>query len=291
MTYDLYIGDRAFSSWSLRGWLMFENFGIPCRTHMVGLYTGTMAADLAPLAPAKLVPVMRTPDGIVVGETLAMAETLAERHPEAGLWPEDPEARALARWLVAEMHSGFTALRGACPMQLLRQYDGFQPSEAVRADLDRLETIWTMAREKFGGSGPWLFGRYSLADVVYAPVAARIAGFGLPVSAEAQAYVATHLADPAFRRWRALGLTVSYDPEPYAQDLPHLPWPGPQPLAAKAVDHGPSVNAACPYSGDPVSDFLEFDGKIYGFCNPACRDKTVNDPEAWPAFMALTGEN
>lgn len=288
MTYDLYIGDRTYSSWSLRGWLMFEKFDLPVRPHMVGLYAGTMADDLAPLAPARLVPVMRTPEGHVVGDTLAIAETLAERHPEAGLWPTDPEARALARWLVAEMHSGFMALRGDCPMQLLRQYDGFAPSDAVRADLARLERLWRMARERFGTDTPWLFGRYSLADVFFAPVAARIAGFGLPVGEAAAAYVAAHLADPAFRRWRALGLTVTYDPEPYARDLPHLPWPGPTPLPAEAVETGPSVNATCPYSGKPVTDFLRFDGKIYGFCNPTCRDKTVNDPEAWPAFMALT---
>ena len=93
MTYDLYIGDRTFSSWSLRGWLMLEKFGLPYRAHLVGLYSGTMAQDLAPLAPTRLVPALRLPDGTVVGETLAMAETLAERHPDAGLWPADPAAR------------------------------------------------------------------------------------------------------------------------------------------------------------------------------------------------------
>lgn len=95
MTYHLYVGDRTRSSWSLRGWLMFEAFGIPVRTHLVGLYSGTMALDLAEVSPARLVPAMKTPDGIAVGDTLAMAETLAERHPEAGLWPGDPADR---RW-------------------------------------------------------------------------------------------------------------------------------------------------------------------------------------------------
>jgi len=226
MSYDLHIGDQAFSSWSLRGWLMFEKFGLPFRCHLAGLYTGTLAEDLAPLAPARLVPVMRTPDGIVVGETLAMAETLAERHPGAGLWPEDPAVRALARWLVSEMHAGFAALRGACPMQLLKVYQGFAPSDAVRADLARLETLWTTARKASGTDTPWLFGSYSLADVFFAPVAARIAGYDLPVSDDARAYVGAHLADPAFRRWRAAGLTKTYDPEPYALDLPSRAWPG-----------------------------------------------------------------
>jgi glutathione S-transferase len=287
MTYDLYIGDQTFSSWSLRGWLMFQRFNIPTRTHLVGLYSGTMKQDLEPLAPARLVPVMRTPEGTVVGDTLAMGETLAERHPDAGLWPADPAARALARWMAAEMHSGFTALRGDCPMQLHSGYSEFIPSEAVRADLARLEELWSLARSRHGTAGPWLFGAYSLADVFFAPVAARIAGYGLPVGEEATTYVAQHLADPAFRRWRALGLTKSYDPMPYDMGLRKGPWPGPAPRVAKAVDAGPSENAACPYSGKPVTDFLVLEGRIFGFCNPTCRDKTVNDPEAWPAFMAL----
>ncbi|MDQ2092149.1 glutathione S-transferase [Marimonas arenosa] len=287
MTYDLFVADRAFSSWSLRGWLMFEQFNLPVRTHMVGLYDGTMAEDLADLAPARFVPVMRDADGIVVGDSLAMAETLAERHAQAGLWPSDPAARALARWMVAEMHSGFTALRSDCPMQLLHQYQGFVPSDAVRADLDRIETLWVLARDRHGASGPWLFGAYSLADVFYAPVAARIAGYALPVGADATAYVAQTLAAPAIRRWRAMGLTKSYDPVPYAIDLPTQPWPGPTPLPARAVDAGPSENAACPYSGLPVTHFMELQGHTFGFCNAFCRDKTVQDPEAWPAFTAL----
>ncbi len=225
MTYDLYIGDRTFSSWSLRGWLMFEKFSIPCRTHMAGLYSGTLKQDLAELAPARYVPAMRTPDGIAVGDTLAMAETLAERHPDAGLWPTDPAARALARWLVAEMHSGFMALRNECPMQLLHQYDGFAVSDAVQADLNRLQEIWSLARSRHGANGPWLFGNYTVADAFYAPVAARIAGFSLPVDQTSAAYVMAHLQDPAFQKWRVEGLKVSYDPVPYALDLPTRDWP------------------------------------------------------------------
>ncbi|MEL7259061.1 MAG: glutathione S-transferase N-terminal domain-containing protein, partial [Pseudomonadota bacterium] len=161
MQYDLFIGDRSFSSWSLRGWLMLEKFGIPHRTHMVGLYEGTMAEDLTDLHPARLVPVMRDSDDVVIFDTLAMAETLAERHPEAALWPNDPAARGLARSITAEMHSGFSALRGECPMQLLHQVQGFEPSQAVTAELERLSLLWELARAKHGQSGPWLFGTYS----------------------------------------------------------------------------------------------------------------------------------
>lgn len=226
MTYDLYIGDRTFSSWSLRGWLMLEKFGLPYRTHMVGLYTGTLAADLAPLAPATLVPVLRLPDGSVVGETLAMAETLAERHPDATLWPKDPTARGTARWLCAAMVAGFGALRSECPMQLQYVNEGLAPSGAVLADLARIETLWSHARDVAGAEGPWLFGAYSLADVFYAPVCARIVGYDLPVSPAARAYCDRTIADPAFDAWRREGLKITYDPFPYTTGLPTRPWPG-----------------------------------------------------------------
>ena len=287
MTYDLFIGDRTFSSWSMRGWLMLEKFGLPYRTRMVGLYSGTMAEDLADLVPARLMPVMRDADGIVVGDSLAMAETLAERHPEAGLWPVDPAARALARWLVAEMHSGFATLRGDCPMQLLHQISGFAPSDAVLADLTRIEELWTFARTRHGAGGPWLFGTYSLADAFFAPVAARIAGYGLPAGKTAQAYVTTTLCDLSFRQWRAMGLTKTYDPVPYDTGLPCLPWPGPKICAASPVEGRDAENTLCPYSGDPVTHCLETGGRVFGFCNAFCRDKTVADPEAWPKFLAL----
>ncbi|MBY5934841.1 glutathione S-transferase [Tateyamaria omphalii] len=224
MTYDLYIGDRTFSSWSLRGWLMLEKFGLPHRAHMIGLYSGTMADDMAPLAPARLVPALKLPDGTVVGESLAMAETLAERHPEAGLWPADPSARATARWLCAEMAAGFTALRGACPMQLKHVNQGFAVSDDVQRDLGRIETLWAHAA-KFKTDGPWLFGAYSLADVFYAPVCARIVGYDLPVSEAARAYCTTTITDPTFMAWRAEGQKVTYDPFPYEMDLPKGAWP------------------------------------------------------------------
>ena len=115
MTYELYIGDRTFSSWSLRGWLMLEKFGLPYKTTMVGLYAGTMAADMAHLSTAKTVPAMVTPSGGLLTDSIAMAETLHEENPTAGLYPTDPAARAMARSLVAEMHGSFGALRGDCP--------------------------------------------------------------------------------------------------------------------------------------------------------------------------------
>lgn len=286
MTYHLAVGDRSYSSWSLRGWLLFEKFGLPVRIHTGILYTPDFDRLLAEFAPARLVPAMRVPEGWVVGETLAIAETLAERHPEAGHWPRDSEARALARWLAAEMHAGFSDLRGDCPMNLAKAYADSAPRPGVLADLARIEALWAVARGRFGTETPWLFGAYSAADAFFAPVAARIATYNLPVSDAGAAYVAAHLADPAFRRWRAMGWAQHYEQVSYRKPFAERPWPGPAPLAAE-IAPGPSENAACPYSGKPVTEFLTLDGRVWGFCNGFCRDKTLADPEAWPAFMAM----
>ena len=287
MTYDLVIGDRGYSSWSLRGWLLFDAFGIPVRTISARLYTDELPNLLKDFFPAKTAPTMRTPDGSVVPETIAIAEELATRHPDAGLWPADPHARATARVLAAEMHAGFTALRSHCPMNLRVSYTTCEPPEAVLADLERLQVIWAWARGQTGSLGPWLCGAYSAADAFFAPVATRIATYNLPVGPEAMAYVQAHLAHPSFRKWRALGLVDGADQEFYRRDWPRRDWPGPRPLPARAVDGTEAENAACPYSGKPVTHVLELGGRRFGFCNAFCRDKTVADPEAWPAFMAM----
>jgi glutathione S-transferase len=282
----LFIGDRTYSSWSLRGWLLFSRFGLDVSLEHVDFNATGVAEQLAHLAPARTVPTLVTEDGAVLWDSLAIAEELATRHPDAGHWPQDPALRALARSLACEMHSGFGPLRTDCPMNLRVAYAGFAPSDSVRADLARLEEIWAHALEKSGG--PWLAGSYSVADVFFAPVAGRIAGYGLEVSEVAQAYVARHLADGAFRRWRALGIARGDDLPWYAREFPRAPWPGPAPLAASAVTEGTPENASCPYSGKAVTHLLQMgDGRVFGFCNPICRDKTVADPEAWPAFMAL----
>ena len=216
MTYDLYIGDRTFSSWSLRGWLMMEKFHIAHRVHMIGLYAGTMAEEMAALAPARLVPAMRCPDGTVVGESMAMAETLAEAHPDAHMWPADAAARATARWLSAEMASGFTGLRGACPMQLQHVNVGFDASEAVRTDLARIETLWAHAAS-FKTDGPWLFGSYSLADAFYAPVVTRFRTYGYELSG-----VLADYSDAVWEHQFLKTLRRQAEAEPWEIEMGHL---------------------------------------------------------------------
>lgn len=287
MTYDLVIGDRAYSSWSLRGWLFFDAFGIPVRTHSARLYTDELPTLLRQYHPARTAPTMRTPEGAVVPETIAIAEELATRHPDAGLWPTDPKARAIARAVSAEMHAGFTSLRSHCPMNLRVSYTDCTPPDAVLADLARLDTIWSWARAETGSTTPWLCGAYSVADAMFAPVATRIATYNLPVTPAAMDYVMAHLAHPSFRRWRAMGMVDGADQDFYRRDYPRRDWPGPKPLPARAIDGTDTENTACPYSGKPVTHALALNGRRFGFCNAFCRDKTAADPEAWPQFMAL----
>lgn len=288
MTYDLFIGDYAYSSWSLRGWLLFRRLGVKPEIHLVNFNTTSVGEQLADLAPARTVPAMRTPDGAVIWDSLAIAEELHDRHPDGGLWPSDPTARALGRALAAEMHSSFSALRSECPMNLRTAYVDPPLSDDTRSDIARIDRLWTHARSRYADQGPWLLGVCSIADIMYAPVAARFAGYDAKLSDVARAYVDTHLAETYFRQWRTMGL-VNGDTLPwYAKDFDTRPWPGPTPLPAQAVDDGPGVNAACPFTGGPVRYFLNFDGRVYGFENRICRDETVKDPEAWPAFMALT---
>lgn len=285
--YPLAIGDRAYSSWSLRGWLLFDAFGIPVAPRKARLYSDELPALLADFAPARTVPAARMPEGTVVAESLAIAEELASRHPRAGIWPEEPRARAVARALAAEMHAGFVALRTHCPMNLRISYTDCAPPPPVLADLARLEQIWAWARAETGATGPWLCGPYSAADAFFAPVAGRIAGYNLRVGEAAMAYVQAHLAHPSFRRWRAMGMADGLDQPFYFRDWPRQPWPGPIPLPARAVEGTEAENTACPYSGQPVTHVLELEGRRFGFCNAFCRDKTVADPEAWAPFMAL----
>lgn len=290
MTHEIAIGDRTYSSWSLRGWLAFAGFDIPVTTRMARMYTPEFTDLLADFAPARLVPAARI-NGAVVWDTLAIAETLAETYPEKQLWPVDTGQRAHARSLVAEMHSGFGALRSACTMNLRHAYGGFVTSADVLADVARVDALWEGCPELGRPGEGWLFGRYSLADVFFAPVAARIASYDLPVGPRARAYVARSLALPAFRRWRAMGLAEGFVQPGYDLDLPHQPWPGPVPHPARAVAGKAALNTQCPYSAKPVAmdSLLEINGRVIGFCNRFCRDKTLYDPMAWPTAMALLG--
>ena len=228
MTYSLAIGDRIYSSWSLRGWLLFAKFDIPVTVHTARMYTPEFLDMLSGFGGGRQVPAIHfdTLKGAVnVSDTLAITETLNARHPEKNMWPQDPVACGFARSIVAEMHSGFTALRNDCTMNLRHRYRGFNPSEAVLADLARIETIWTEARSRWGDNGPWLFGDYSVADAFYAPVATRLLTYGLLMGDIVRKYVHTTVNDAAFKQWRADGLAENFVQPGYDMDLETVSWP------------------------------------------------------------------
>lgn len=224
MTYTLLIGQRLYSSWSLRGWLCFDPFGIPCDVKTVEIYSDEFSEVVRRFAGGRSVPAALTPDGGQLTDTLAIAWHLTEAFPDKGLLPTDPIERALAQSMISEMHSGFGALRSACPMNLGTGWAGFVPDELVRRDLERIEVLWSRALDKSGG--PFLFGNFTLADAFFAPVSARIAGFGLPVSAAAKGIAAEHLDHPSFRHWREAALGEGKLLTVYDQPLDRVPFPG-----------------------------------------------------------------
>ena len=200
----LVIGNKNYSSWSLRPWIWLQQAGIAFEERRVALFTETMEAELAPYDSNAKVPVLV--DGeLVIWDSLAILEYLAERFPEAPGWPRDRAARALARSLAAEMHSSFLALREALPMNCRKRFPGYPITPAVQADIDRITALWARARTAHGAAGPWLCGDFSIADAMYAPIAFRFWGYDVALPDVAQTYVARFLAQPAMQAWRAAG--------------------------------------------------------------------------------------
>ena len=203
----LYIGNKNYSSWSMRPWVLMTQAGIPFEEVMVrfdGFDAGSQfKAALAGVSPTGKVPVLVDGD-LVVWDTLAIAEYLAEQFPELHLWPRETDKRARARSVCAEMHSGFAALRGACPMNIEAHLPdvgalALRDKPGVRADLDRLIAMWQQLLAEHGG--PMLFGRFSVADAFYAPVVMRLKTYALPVPPDVAAYMEHLCALPGVKAW------------------------------------------------------------------------------------------
>jgi glutathione S-transferase len=171
-TYELVIGNKNTSSWSLRPWLAMKAFGIPFSETSIRLRQPETPAEILRHSPSGKVPVLKS-DGLLIWDTLAIIEFLAEQHPNKPLWPADRDARAIARCVSAEMHSGFQALRNECPMDFINVLGFPNASEAVSADIARIVAIWKDCRTRFGGGGSFLFGGFTAADAMFAPVASR----------------------------------------------------------------------------------------------------------------------
>lgn len=228
MTYHLILGNRLYFSWSIAAYMMVEKFGLSDHFDIQIVHPqeeADVARFLKDHAPAKTLPTMITPDGVIISDSFAIAEELATRFPDVGHWPSDPAARAVARTVAAEMHSGFGGLRSEWAVNLRHRFMGPVAPPHIEKELDRLEIIWTNARTKTDSQTPWLCGDYCLADAIFAPMAARLAAYGFDTRPTTKAYVAAHLADPAFQKWRADGLANDPIMPKFELDLPTIDWP------------------------------------------------------------------
>ena len=203
----LYIGNKNYSSWSMRPWVLLQQFGIAFEEITVRFDSFAAGSEfrrtMAAVSPVGKVPVL-VDDGLVVWDTLAIAEYLAEKFPDMALWPQDAKARARARSVCAEMHSGFGALRSACPMNIEASLPEigqliWRDKPAVRADVTRIALMWDELLQTHGG--PMLFGNFSIADAYFAPVALRLKTYALPVPAGVTAYMERLCATPGVTAW------------------------------------------------------------------------------------------
>lgn len=193
-------GNLNYSSWSIRALLMVRHLGLEVEEEIVPLDFPDTTARLAEISPTRKVPLLLWDDE-TVWDSLAIIEWLADRYPDAGVWPADPKARARARAISAEMHSGFPTLRRECPMDIRSRHVRPEMSEALANDILRVDAIWSSALETSGG--PYLFGVWSAADAVYAPVVTRFQTYDLPRSTTAQAYMVAVMSHPLMVRLAA----------------------------------------------------------------------------------------
>lgn len=196
----LIIANKRYSSWSLRPWLVMKTAGIPFEEKQIFLRKPDSVEKIGKISPSGKVPVLI--DGkVVVWESLAICEYLAELYPQKDLWPKNREARAFARSISHEMHAGFTGLRSQCPMNCVTIKSGRKLNEPVFSDVQRIQEIWTEARKKYGNKGAFLFGDFSIADAMYAPVVTRFKTYGIATSAICRSYMEAVLSLPAMKAW------------------------------------------------------------------------------------------
>ncbi len=212
MALQLIIGNKNYSSWSMRPWVLMTALGIPFREHRLR-FDFKPGSDfrqaVARFSPAGQVPVLVEDDGLATWDTLAIAERLHELFPQHGVWPADARQRARARSLCAEMHAGFATLRSLCPMNIEARLPEagtrlWAEHEALRQNVARVQALWADALA--GSGGPFLFGAFSAADAMYAPVVMRLQGYGLPVDGASTAYMARVAAAPGVALWVAEAL-------------------------------------------------------------------------------------
>lgn len=196
----LIIGNKRYSSWSFRPWLLLREAGIPFDEKLIWIRRADSASNIKKVSPGGRVPALL--DGkITVWESMAICEYLAEKFPRKGLWPRDAAAKAVARSVSHEMHAGFGDLRANLPCHFLNRYEGFKIHAAALPDIARVLEIWTTCRKRYGKGGPFLFGRFGVADAMYAPVVFRFLAYGVRVDAVSRAYMREIESLRASREW------------------------------------------------------------------------------------------
>jgi len=200
MALHLTIGNKNYSSWSFRPWLALKVAAIPFEETVIPIHYPGSKEKFLERSPAGKVPILK--DGAVtVWESLAILEYVAEKFPDAALWPRDAAARAHSRTIASEMHAGFVPLRRQCPMNMWRPVKKLELSAETAANVARIDAMWSDCRARFGGDGPFLFGRFGGADAMYAPVVSRFHTYAVEVSAVSSAYMQTMMALPAWQEW------------------------------------------------------------------------------------------
>jgi glutathione S-transferase len=194
------VGNKNYSSWGLRGWLALEHTGVPYDEIVVPLGAADTHARIAAVSPSGRVPALRHGD-VTVWESLAIGEYLAETFPDARLWPDGAGARACARAVSSEMHAGFAALRSCMPMNVRARFPGYGRTPGSLRDIERIRTLWSECRARFGQGGPFLFGRFSVADAMFAPVVFRFRTYAVQLDASQSAYLEAMLVDPGMQKW------------------------------------------------------------------------------------------
>lgn len=200
MALTLIVGNKNYSSWSMRPWLALKKTGAAFEEVVIPLDRPETRAEIFKHSPSGFVPTLKD-DELTVWDSLAICEYLAEKFPGAALWPQDPSARAVARSVSAEMHSSFSALRTNMPMNMRANLPGKGRAPGVQEDVNRISAIWRDCRARFGSGGPYLFGSFSIADAMYGPVVSRFVTYQVELDADAKAYVNTMWADPALAAW------------------------------------------------------------------------------------------
>ena len=202
MNPKLFIGNKNYSSWSLRAWLLLREAEIEFDEHRILLDEETTAGELAAVSPSHTVPVLQIGD-LTVWDSMAIAETIAERWPEKKLWPEDADVRAFARSICAEMHSGFHVLRQCMPVNCRAMGRKVPLPDVLTDDIDRVIAIWSECHNRFSGNGGWLFGHFTVADAMFAPVVLRFRTYGINLPESAGFYPHRVLESEAMQDWLA----------------------------------------------------------------------------------------